>query len=103
MLIKPFGRIGVRHGQGDALPLVIGAQNDELPRFGLGRNLGGFYPVADDGALGHFAAFHYLKHTNLSSLQKIYGRRRGLRGLRPGEAAPPDARELGVLPRPAPV
>jgi hypothetical protein len=30
------------------------------------------YPVADNGALGHFGAFHYFKHTRLSLLRKIY-------------------------------
>jgi len=37
---QALGRVGVRHGQGDALAFLIGPQDHELPRFGLGRDLG---------------------------------------------------------------
>jgi hypothetical protein len=62
----PFLSIYVGHGHGDALSLLIGPENHELPRLDNLGDLGRLNLIENDLSAGHLLAPYYLVHASLS-------------------------------------
>jgi hypothetical protein len=58
----PLDRVGFGHGQRYPLALLVGLQNEKLPRTGLGGDARRLYLVQDDRAAGHLLPPDYLEH-----------------------------------------